>query len=200
MRGAMQNIQYQHGRERDQKWCARLPLHELTFSLHLKMTAVFHFPRRDLTGMAVMALMNARINRRWETRQRRRWMCLKGSILGSYEVSEKPGFHFWNSSVCMRKTSGVLSRPTCIFVCLIHKSFGHGPQQISQIGHGQSEALRLSVWAYVCSSSASFSIPQLWSQWMWRMKVKRHPLVQVGKNKACISFCVSRSWLIVKLE
>lgn len=43
--------------------------------------------------MAVMVLMNARINGRQETRQRRRWMCLKGRIFGSSEFSRKPGFH-----------------------------------------------------------------------------------------------------------
>lgn len=61
----------------------QLPLHALTFSLHLRLTTGFHFARRDQMGTAVMALMNARINRRWETRQRRRWMCLKGRILGT---------------------------------------------------------------------------------------------------------------------
>ena len=66
----------------------------ITFTLHLKMTAVFHFPQRDLTGMAVMALMRARINRRWETRQRRRWMCLKRRNLGSFEFRENLDFIF----------------------------------------------------------------------------------------------------------
>lgn len=58
------------------------------------MTAVSHFPRIDLTGMAVMALMNARINRRWETRERRRWMCLKVGFLAVLNSAKNLDFIF----------------------------------------------------------------------------------------------------------
>ena len=72
MHNAIQNIAASERRMLEKKNAPDSLLHELTFSLRLKMTAVSHFPRIDLTGMAVMALMNARINRRWETRERRR--------------------------------------------------------------------------------------------------------------------------------
>lgn len=74
-------IQNTSGREIFKGWCGRL--YDPFWSLMI--TAAFYFPRRDLTGMTVMALMRARINRRWETRLRRRRMCLK----------DKNSWQFW---------------------------------------------------------------------------------------------------------
>lgn len=115
---AVQYRIYQHRRDAHKQWCARLLLYVLTFSLHLKMTAGFHFPRRDQTGMAVMALMNARINRRRETRQRRRWMCLKGRILGSSEFCEKTWISFFGMHLCAWKRLAVFVQTTAQFYVL----------------------------------------------------------------------------------
>lgn len=58
--------------------------------------------------------------------------------------AKKPGFHFWKASVCMKETRIVrLDKRTAS--CALHIIvLGHEVQQVSQIGHGQTNALCLS--------------------------------------------------------
>lgn len=54
--------------EPEQKRCARLPLRQLTSDPRLAAAAVSHFPLTS-DGVAAMAAVKARTNRRWKTRE-----------------------------------------------------------------------------------------------------------------------------------
>ena len=162
--------------ETHRQWRARLSLHELTFSLHLTTTAAFHCPQRDVTGMAEMALTNARTNRRRETRQRGRWMCLKGRILGTSEFREKPGFHFWNSSAPREKDLQCLCRQTDSLFAWCTNDFASTLRKLAKVVI--SSCLVLSVTRspfehvfffiiFAFPASLSTEVPQLRALWVW---------------------------------